>query len=118
LISLERTEPINKVAAWQLPSVKSQIPHMGKPFWLPQIDRVAVEIFTKDALLMVASCYKLPTNNTTDRNDWTRFLAQLEGLLIIGRGFNANDTEWGSRKVCRDRLTITRSVSLHDSHNK
>jgi hypothetical protein len=62
------------------------------------IEIVAVEIFAKDGPLIVASCYKLPTNNPIDRNDWTRFFAQFESLLFIVEDFNAHNTEWGSRK--------------------
>jgi hypothetical protein len=53
------------------------------------IEIVAVEIFSKDGPLIVASCYKPPTNNPIDRNDWTRFFAQFEGLLVIGGDFSA-----------------------------
>jgi hypothetical protein len=76
------------------------------------IEIVAVEIFIKDSSLTVSSCYKPLINNTIDRNDWT---AQFEGLLVIGRDFNANNTEWGSRKDCRDGLAIAQSAILHDT---
>jgi hypothetical protein len=38
---------------------------------------VAVEIFTNDGPLTVASYYKPSTNNPIYRNDWTRILLNL-----------------------------------------
>jgi predicted membrane channel-forming protein YqfA (hemolysin III family) len=49
------------------------------------IDTVSVEIFTKYGQLIVASCYKPPTNNTIDRNDWTRFFAHLRVYSLLAR---------------------------------
>jgi hypothetical protein len=52
------------------------------------VEIFAVESFTKDGLLIVASCCKPPTNNEIDRIDWITFFAQFEGLLVIGGDFN------------------------------
>jgi hypothetical protein len=58
------------------------------------IEIVAVEIFTKDCPLIMVSCYKPPADNKIDRKDWTRFFVRFEGLLVIGGGFIAHNTEW------------------------
>lgn len=62
----------------------------------------------------MAKCYKLQTSNPIGRNDWTRFFAQFKSLFFTGGDFDAHNTEWDSRKFCRDGLAIDQICSLSD----
>jgi hypothetical protein len=74
------------------------------------IEIVAVEYFAKDGPLIVASCYKPPTNNPIDRNAGLGFFAQFEGLPLNGEDLNAQNTEWGTRKFVETGWRLPRAV--------
>jgi hypothetical protein len=50
------------------------------------VEIAAIEIFTADGPLTMASCYKPLMNNPIARHEWNKLLAQFEGPLVLGGG--------------------------------
>lgn len=69
------------------------------------IETCAIEIFTQDKKLTIASYYR-PPNNHIRRTMWVRFLSQFDGKFVIGGDLNIHHPLWGDRQSCREGTKV------------